>query len=211
MRTERAGDGMYRCYAGSDADCAGSEICVQTGRCFAAEDGACVLPQDVAARRCAISPTCRVWGGCHPRDGFCEPQTADDCQRSLECRTQGRCELDADRHACFAGPTTCASTTGCELEGICTYVEEPLTIAGHCVLGANGSCAATLACRRDGRCAPLPLEGCSEGCRVFYCGYPSARSAPAPCTEMHGTALLACEPDGRCMRNAAGQCAPLPY
>jgi hypothetical protein len=210
VRTERAGDGAYRCYAGSDAECAASEACAREGRCSVTEDGACVRPEEVASHACAMSATCRVWGGCHPREGFCEPQLADDCLRSLECRTQGRCELDADRHGCFASPAACAGTTGCEIEGLCTYEELPLGFGGQCRLGASGSCAGTLACRLDGRCAARPLQGCREGCRVFYCGRPEAPSAQAPCTEMHGTALLACEPDGRFIRNAAGQCAPLP-
>lgn len=210
LRTERTGDGLYRCYAGSDEDCRGSTLCTVHGRCSATEDGQCVSASDVASHACAGSVTCRVWGGCHAREGFCEPTSEADCLASLECRTQGRCGFDASSHVCHVRPTDCAGTTGCEIEGLCTYAPFPLGVGfGTCALTASGSCAATIACLRDGRCAPRPLEGCSEGCRVFYCGRPESLSAPAPCTEAHGSALLVCEPAGRCIRGASGACEPL--
>jgi hypothetical protein len=211
VRTERAGDSFYRCYAGSDADCAASDACTRYGRCAVAEDGSCVAPGDVESRRCATSVECTVWGGCHPREGFCEPLSEDDCRRSLECITQGRCTYDASSHGCFAtDPADCARSTGCTLEGICTL--ESLPVLGHtyCGVGRNGHCEGTVACARDGRCAVRPLDACSEGCRIFYCGRPESISAPAPCTEMHGSALLVCAPDGRCMANAEGVCEHLP-
>jgi hypothetical protein len=212
IRTERAGDGIYRCYAGSDADCLGSDACTVHGRCAAAEDGECVRPEELGSRRCATSVTCRVWGGCHPREGFCEPLSDADCLASLECLTQGRCHYDP-RHVCLATPDACAHTTGCELEGLCVWEPDPPIMGGggRCGLGGqSGDCSRSLACLRDGRCAPRPLEGCSEGCSVFYCGRPEAPSAPLPCTEGHGGGLMSCEPDGRCMRNAAGECEHVP-
>lgn len=213
LRTERTGDGIYRCYAGSDADCAGSALCRDAGRCAVAEDGECVRPEEVEARRCAISVQCRVWGGCHPRDGFCEPQSPEDCRQSLECLTQGRCTYVEEAHACLpTEPLDCARSTGCALEGICTWEAYPALFGGggHCALTSFGDCTHTLACARDGRCAARPLGACSEGCRVFYCGRPESLSAPAPCTEMHGSGLLVCAPDGRCMANRAGECEHVP-
>ena len=213
LRTERAGDGPYRCYAGSDEDCRGSDTCTRSGRCFATEDGQCVPEGDIAAHACAISPTCRVWGGCHPREGFCEPQSEADCVASLQCRTQGRCGFDAERNFCYPRPADCAGTTGCEIEGLCTYETSPFGLLGGfgaCALTPAGSCESTVACRRDGRCAARPLEGCSEGCRVFYCGRPESLTAPSPCVETQGTAHLVCEPDGRCIRGASGACEHLP-
>jgi hypothetical protein len=207
VRVERAGDGVYRCYAGSDADCLGSEGCTAYGRCAAAEDGACVRPEEVASRRCATSVMCRAWGGCHPRDGFCEPRGDADCAESLACLTQGRCLHDS-RRGCVATPEECARTTGCALEGLCSWEPHPAIVGGggRCALTSTGDCTATVACARDGRCAARRLDGCRDGCRVFYCGRPEALTAPMPCTEGSGRALLACEPDGRCMRNAVGEC-----
>lgn len=210
IRTEHAGDGIYRCYAGSDADCLGSETCTLHGRCAAAEDGECVRPDEVEARRCAISANCRVWGGCHPRDGFCEPISDADCAASLECLTQGRCHHDG--HVCVATRDDCAGTTGCALEGLCNWEPYPAIMGGggHCALGAAGDCTDALACARDGRCVPRRLDACSEGCRVFYCGRPESLTAPTPCTEGHGSSLEVCAPDGRCMRNAEGVCEHVP-
>jgi hypothetical protein len=209
VRTERTGDSFYRCYAGSDAECAASQRCASEGRCAAAEDGTCVRREEVASRRCALSVECRSWGGCHAREGFCEPQSDADCRASLGCLAQGRCSYDD--HHCYVGDDgDCARSAGCALEGLCTETAIPLIGASQCALGAAGDCRATLACTRDGRCTPRPMEGCSEGCRVFYCGYAASASAPVPCTELQGSALLACEPDGRCMRDARGECVHVP-
>lgn len=205
VRTHHAGDGIHRCYAASDTDCAGSERCARTGACYAADDGLCVRAEDVAGHRCTALPACRARGACHPRDGICEPTSEVDCMNTLQCLTEGRCRFDASRNFCYPSPEDCARSTGCALEGICTLEGDPFGGPGHCALTSFGSCEGTLACTRDGRCAPRPVDGCSPGCRLLYCGYATSTSTPRPCTEQGGMEP-ACEPDGRCMRNAAGAC-----
>lgn len=211
VRTEHAGDGLHRCYAGADDECRASRACREQQRCFASEDGLCVASGDVEAHGCARSVECRVHGACHSRDGFCEPQQTRDCAESLQCRTQGRCTLGAG--VCRVGDSDCTATTGCELEGLCTAevsrLSSLLGMGAECALTATGSCENTLACRRDGRCVARPPEGCREPCQIFYCARPESTSAEVPCTESQGTAHLVCAPDGRCMRDASGACVHL--
>lgn len=210
VSTEHAGDSSYRCYAGSDEQCRASSACRSAGNCFASEDGACVPEAALESHRCVHAASCRLHGGCHPRDGFCEAASDADCRASLECLTQGRCAYDDG--LCLVGDSDCGATTGCALEGTCTTQHLPLAILGIgpiCGLTESGSCANTEACRREGRCAVRPVEGCTDHCHLFYCARPEDSVGVAPCTEEPGGALLVCAPDGRCMRDAGGECRHL--
>lgn len=204
---------VYECYAGSDADCAGSAACRDDGLCAATEDGLCVRPEDVQAHRCATSNLCLLEGRCHSVRGACVPESAADCVASLQCIAHGRCSLDATFGYCYARDSAdCAGSTGCSLEGICTW--EPLSLVegggyGHCALTATGHCEGTLACQRDGRCVPLPPIDCARDCTLYYCGREGMRATLDPCTEIRDEGLLVCAPDGRCMRGADGVCAHL--
>lgn len=204
VRTERAGDGLYRCYADSDEACAASEGCTRSGRCAVAEDGSCVRPEDVSGRACAVSLACAVRGACHPRDGFCEARTDADCERSLECRTEGRCTRDATGLCKATDEAQCTSSTRCTLDGRCELLPPFLGGFATCGLSEDGDCTPSVGCERYGRCEPRPPEGCTEGCRVFGCGRPGER-APQPCADPD-----VCMPDGRCIRDADGVCVRVP-
>ncbi|MEQ8461623.1 MAG: hypothetical protein RLO52_21320 [Sandaracinaceae bacterium] len=203
VRTFRAGDGAYACYARSDDDCAASDVCRAEGRCFASEQGVCRAADGVSADRCAGSVACSRRGQCGSRSGVCWADSDADCAASFECRTRGRCR--AAGGVCV--PRTdadCAPSTGCQVEGLCAYFSY-LGMTAECrvPLDDAAACERSWVCKHLGRCAPAGPEGC-EDCRYAYCARPGEPGV-TPCTP-HAHNQPACLPHGRCARDDAGQC-----
>lgn len=207
VRTERAGDGAYRCYAATNADCQASEACRTRGHCAVAENGECVAPSRVPMLTCATSPQCRTWGGCQPRDGFCEPVTDADCQQSLQCATEGRCAVR--NHTCIAkSDADCAGSLGCTLDGLCV-LDGHWLYGGRCAVPDDATaCRQSLGCTQYGRCERRNPVGCAEGCRLFFCGKPG-ETVEYPCTHVPGT-FPQCAVDGRCIRDHDNACVRVP-
>lgn len=208
MRTVHTGDGWYRCYAGSNADCAASDGCRKDGRCFVAEDGKCVQQAEVPGRRCAAWRHCAVAGLCSPRQGYCEATSDAACQRSRSCTANGRCTVQGG--VCV--PTDdrdCAQSTACELEGLCTLSAGYLGLDPRCVVAPDDpkACKASLTCKRYGRCEPRVPAGCPR-CVIRYCGRPGEDPKP-PCSE-HWANIPECQPFGRCMRDHKDACIGVP-
>lgn len=206
LRFSRAGDAAYRCYAGSDRGCAASRVCADEDRCFATEQGTCVVAAAVDAHACAGSRACSLRGHCGHRAGTCWADDDARCEASFECRTLGRCTARAG--VCI--PTTdaqCEASIGCEVEGLCslrTYLG-----AGTCGVDLEdpSECAASWVCARYGRCAPARPADC-EGCRYGYCAPPGEPGRLACTTGAHN--LPSCSRDGRCAPDETYACAHAP-
>lgn len=207
MRTHNAGDALYRCYAASDDDCANAQVCADTGRCFATEQGVCVTADAVADAACSVSTQCSRWGRCGHREGTCWAESDDDCAASFECRTVGRC--GARGGVCI--PITddhCEQSLGCEIEGLCartTYLN--LSYECRVPLDDPAACAQSWVCTHYGRCAPALPADC-EGCRYGFCaepGHPAVRACSAA-----AAVIPECSTDGRCAPDATYTCAHAP-
>lgn len=207
VRNYHAGDARYRCYAASDAECAGSRVCRDEGRCFATEQGTCVLEDEVAANACSASAFCSRSGLCGHRDGICWAESDADCEASFECRTIGRC--GARGGVCVPrSDTDCERSLGCEVEGLCRRTSYlGLTYECRVPLDNAAACEASWVCEHYGRCAPALTADC-EGCRYGFCAEPG-RPAVLACSSA-AAHVAACSADGRCAPDANYECAHAP-
>lgn len=206
VRFTRAGDAPYRCYAGSDRDCAASDLCADRGRCFATEQGECVVESEVEHHACADSIACSLRGQCGHRSGICWADDDAGCEASFECRTQGRCSARAG--VCVAtSDADCEASVGCEVEGLCSL--RSFMGAGSCGVDLDdpSECAASWVCEHRGRCAPATPPDC-EGCRYGYCAAPGEPGDRACTIGAHN--VPGCSRDGRCAPNEDGECVHAP-
>lgn len=85
-------DTCVNCEVGSDADCEGSEICSENGRCMRDTVGSWGCR--VSHEGCVNSKDCIQWGGCEPvASAGCGPTKEEHCMQSVECKTHGRCRF----------------------------------------------------------------------------------------------------------------------
>ena len=207
LRTYRAGDALYRCYARTDVDCQDSRVCREEGRCFSTEQGTCVVATEVASNACATSTWCSRWGMCGQRDGVCWADSDADCQASFECRTIGRC--GARGGVCIPlNDAHCQESLGCEIEGLCQR-SSYLGLGYDCRVPLDDAtaCEQAWVCEHYGRCAPALTANC-DGCRYGFCAEPGSPAVLA-CSPA-AAVTPACSADGRCAPNANYECAHAP-
>ena len=173
---EMVGDSTS-CKATTDAQCASSELCRDTGRCKAVK-GSC--------RKAARSPDeCRAWSGCQTdgecslNNGICVVGGADDCTNSTGCLERGTCGFYApgvtgdpylspargkallaliDPLDLLCRPLSnadCRRSTGCTEEAKCSLQY------GYCYLTNDADCQVSNLCREKG--------GCSYSERLWCC------------------------------------------
>ena len=227
VRFAKTGDGPWRCYAGSDADCEGSQGCKEQGKCFATQTGICVVEGEVEGQRCEHAEVCAVRGDCAPSgEGFCVAVDDASCRASKICADAGQCSyvegggvLHGLPRCAVTDAADCEQSSGCAARGDCGVWEgagtkfcAPTTQA-HCE--ASSGCAEGDACTlvpgrtlRQGRCAFIPTtnEDCvrSPGCRLegtcaMVDGYASSDPALCEPTEQaHCDRSEACTKDGKC-------------
>lgn len=142
----------HTCVATKDADCRAATVCRTEGRCVA-RGGACVAadPADckaatlcrdlgwcalagdrctaVAPADCRQSEACDDWGECGVAAGGIG---CIACDRSEDCRVEGRCERVLSTDSCQATrPEHCRAAAVCRTEGRC------LAAQGVCVKGGS--------------------------------------------------------------------------
>jgi hypothetical protein len=125
----RTGDHYRRCYAGSVADCASSEVCHTEGRC---------------GWDPAVSLECIVPGTLAPPGG--------PCRADAVCREIGMCEVFEGTCAA-TNDADCGASTGCLLRGRCSLYDSGGTSAGLCGATSDADCASSADCADYGRCA----------------------------------------------------------
>ena len=206
-RNYRAGDALYRCYAGSDTECAGSRACADEGRCFATEQGTCVVEGEVAAAACSRSELCGRSGQCGHRDGTCWADSDAACAESVECRTVGRCRARGGVCIPFTD-ADCEQSLGCEVEGLCQLTSY-LRMSWECRVPLDDptACQQSWVCEHYGRCEPARTANC-ENCRYGFCAEPGAPGVLA-CSAA-AAVIPPCSVDGRCAPDANNECAHAP-
>jgi len=213
-------DASGRCAATSDADCAQSRGCRESGQC-AFSAGRCVAlggalePRDDEDDRafdarvdatCAPTPACRDFGACgyvYDREGKRCAATPEGCRRSVLCRYAGMCgvggqpDVDPDVHVELAAaecgatdPGVEAKAPACQREGLC----------GRSSAERRKACESSQACREDGRCGPNPT---TEGgpTRHHADDAPCAARSDRDCQRSEG-----CKRWGRCAFDEHATC-----
>jgi|GEM_PF-2470343 len=143
--------GRGTCIAADDASCQASAYCTLEGRCVAT-DGLCVADTDDNCRNsnycnsigwCAVVTTadgprcratstvdCRASAAC-AKGGDCAVGASwncADCIRSIECASDGLCDLDGDRCIALAAQS-CTRSEACRQNGRCRAFQ------GACIKG----------------------------------------------------------------------------
>lgn len=155
VRTERAGDSGWVCYAGSESGCARSRTCADEGRCHVSTAVALDRCVALVPNDCVGSTGCRTDGRCTlGSDGSCVASFAG-CTRSEPCAAAGVCAFDPVRARCVVGEAAPACERPCAEEGACTSADRA------CVATSASACRASVACRARGRCS---LDPAAQAC-----------------------------------------------
>lgn len=110
------------CAPRSDADCAASKDCAQSGRCRMVGE-ACGATSDAD---CATLDLCRSHGFCSEVNGSCAPAKVQDCRPTPGCTERGLCTpLDG---VCKAG-----SDADCRQSELCQKSRACVEVAGECI------------------------------------------------------------------------------
>ena len=189
VRFTKTGDGPWRCYAGSDDDCADSEGCKSDGKCFATEVGTCVAEDEVEANRCENAKVCAFRGDCKPSgEGFCVASDEAACRASEICTRDGQCgyigesALGGMARCGVTDEADCEKSTGCAERGDCGVWDGS---AKFCAATSKAHCEQSTICSEEGACDFIEGRTLRQGRCVFI---PSSDDdcAQSPVCRLHG-------------------------
>jgi len=150
-----ATDKVQECGIGTDADCARSTGCAETGSCFVIDVNGTKVCGPKSSDDCKKSKACTTQGNCALIEWRCAPGSDSDCEKDpFQCGEWGNCTFKDG--ACVATAESCKASKHCATTGTCS-----LGPSGQCAVVSAADCKEL--CAAEGKCSPMQSGGAPNG------------------------------------------------